>query len=115
MEFNGEIRVPGHPDVGMARFADVERMARCMPGAVIDGRGEDGSYTGAMMVAFGPKKINFRGKATHEVDIAARTGKLVGRGAADMRAARVGVTVTYSVRADPEAAASSIVALKAEA
>ena len=115
MEFAGEFRTPGSPDAVMARFADIERMARCMPGAVIDGRGEDGSYTGAMVVAFGPKKINFRGKATHEVDTAARTGKLVGRGAADMRAARIGVTVTYSVREDPEASPGSIVALKAEA
>jgi carbon monoxide dehydrogenase subunit G len=114
MEFSGEFRTPGDPDAVMARFADVERMARCMPGAVIDGRGDDGSYTGAMVVAFGPKKISFRGRATHEVDAAAHTGKLVGRGAAEMRAARIGVTVTYSVREDP-AAAGSIVALKAVA
>jgi hypothetical protein len=32
-----------------------------------------------------------------------------------MRAARIGVTVTYSVREDPEASPGSIVALKAEA
>ncbi len=116
MEFTGEFRVPGRPDVVMARFADVERMARCMPGAVIDGRDADGTYTGAMVVAFGPKKINFRGKATHEVDLAAHTGKLVGRGAAEMRAARIGVTISYSVRDDPEAATpGSIVSLRSEA
>ena len=116
MEFSGEFRAPGDPDAVMARFADVERMARCMPGAVIDGRGDDGSYTGAMVVAFGPKNIKFRGRATHEVDAAAHTGKLVGRGAAEMRAARIGVTVSYSVRADPEAATpGSIVSLKSEA
>jgi carbon monoxide dehydrogenase subunit G len=116
MEFSGEFRAPGDPDAVMARFADVERMARCMPGAVINGRGDDGSYTGAMVVAFGPKNIKFRGRATHEVDAAARSGKLVGRGAAELRAARIGVTVTYSVREDPVAAASgSIVSLRAEA
>jgi len=116
MEFTGEFRTPGDPDSVMARFADVERMARCMPGAVIDGRGDDGSYTGAMVVAFGPKKVSFRGKATHEVDAAAHTGKLIGRGAAEMRAARIGVTITYSVRDDPDAAvAGSIVSLRAEA
>jgi len=115
MEFSGEFRAPGDPDAVMARFADVERMARCMPGAVIDGRGDDGSYTGAMVVAFGPKNIKFRGRATHEVDVAARSGKLVGRGAAELRAARIGVTVTYSVREDPDTAAGSIVSLRAEA
>ncbi len=116
MEFSGEFRVPGHPNLVMARFADVERMARCMPGAVIDGRGDDGSYTGAMVVAFGPKKISFRGRATHEMDMAARTGKLVGRGAAEMRAARIGVTTSYSVRSDPDTATpGSIVSLQSEA
>jgi len=116
MEFTGEFKVPGHPDAVMARFADVQRMARCMPGAIVDGRSEDGSYTGAMVVAFGPKKINFRGKATHEVDAAARTGKLVGRGAAELRAARIGVTVSYSVREDADAATpGSIVSLRSEA
>src|ERR1700761_1946647 len=104
MEFAGEFRTPGSPDAVMARFADVERMARCMPGAVIDGRAEDGSYTGAMVVAFGPKKINFRGKVTVETDPATHTGKLHGRGSADLRAARIGVKVTYTVRDDPAAA-----------
>jgi uncharacterized protein len=116
MHFEGQFRIPGAPDVVMRRFADVERMSRCMPGAVIEGRGDDGSYLGAMVVAFGPKKINFRGRVTHEVDAATHTGTLTGRGAADMRAARIGVKVTYAVRADPEAAAPTcIVALVSDA
>ena len=116
MHFEGEVRVPGTPDAVMRRFTNVERMARCMPGAVIEGRGDDGSYLGAMVVAFGPKRINFRGRVTHEFDTAAHTGTLTGRGAADMRAARIGVKVTYSVRADPEAAvATSVVALVSDA
>ena len=43
------------------RFADVPRMARCMPGAVLEPQAEDGSWPGAMVVAFGPKKINVQG------------------------------------------------------
>jgi carbon monoxide dehydrogenase subunit G len=116
VHFEGEFRVPGTPDAVMGRFADVERMARCMPGAVIEGRGDDGSYLGAMVVAFGPKKINFRGRVSHEFDTVAHTGTLTGRGAADMRAARIGVKVTYTVRADPDAAtATSVVALVSDA
>jgi hypothetical protein len=50
------------------------------------------------------------------VDAAARTGKLVGRGTAELRAARIGVTVTYNVREDPNATPpGSIVSLTAEA
>ena len=59
MHFEGEFSVPGHPDDVIRRFADVERMARCMPGAAIEGRDEEGNYLGGMLVAFGPKKIKF--------------------------------------------------------
>jgi uncharacterized protein len=112
MHFEGEFRVPGTPDDVMRHFTDVERMARCMPGAVIKGRGDDGSYLGAMVVSFGPKKINFRGRVTHEMDMAAHAGTLSGRGAADMRAARIGVKVSYTVRGD---GAESVVALVSDA
>ena len=116
MRFEGEFRVPGTPDAVMRHFTDIERMARCMPGAVIEGHADDGSYLGVMVVAFGPKKINFRGRVTHEPDPATHTGTLSGRGAADMRAARIGVKVTYTVRADPAAATeTSIVALVSDA
>jgi carbon monoxide dehydrogenase subunit G len=115
VHFEGEFRVPGTADAVMRHFADVERMARCMPGAVIEGRGDDGSYLGAMVVAFGPKKINFRGRVTHEIDTVAHTGTLTGRGAADMRAARIGVKITYTLRDDPAAAATTIVALVSDA
>lgn len=116
MHFEGEFRVPGTPDTVMRHFADVDRMARCMPGAVIEGRGDDGSYLGAMVVAFGPKKINFRGRVTHEIDAVLHSGTLTGRGAADLRAARIGVKVSYTVRADPAAAtATSVVALVSDA
>jgi carbon monoxide dehydrogenase subunit G len=56
MHFEGEFRVPGTPDDVIRRFADVERMTRCMPGAVIDGRDEQGNYLGGMLVAFGPRR-----------------------------------------------------------
>jgi len=116
MRFEGEFRVPGTPDAVLRHFTDIERMARCMPGAVIEGRANDGSYLGVMVVAFGPKKINFRGRVTHEPDPAAHSGTLSGRGAADMRAARIGVKVTYTVRADPLAVTeTSIVALVSDA
>jgi carbon monoxide dehydrogenase subunit G len=112
MHFEGEFRVPGTPGDVMRHFTDVERMARCMPGAVIEGRGDDGSYLGAMVVSFGPKKINFRGRVTHEMDMIDHSGTLTGRGAADMRAARIGVKVSYTVRAQ---GAESVVALVSDA
>ncbi|MBW8270033.1 SRPBCC family protein [Caldovatus aquaticus] len=118
MEFAGEFRVPGRPEEVILRFADVERMARCMPGAVVEGRDEEGAWLGAMVVAFGPKRIRFKGKLTAETDPATLSGRLQGRGTADLRAARVGFRVDYTVRADPDAPPerpASIVALRSAA
>jgi uncharacterized protein len=104
MHFEGDFRVPGTPDQVMRRFADVPRMASCMPGAVLEHQAEDGSWPGAMVVSFGPKKINFKGRVTCEFDQEAHTGKLQGRGNADMRAARIGVKLAFALHADAAAA-----------
>jgi uncharacterized protein len=103
MHFEGEFRVPGRADDVLRRFADVPRMARCVPGAVLEPQAEDGSWPGAMVVSFGPKKISFKGRVICEFDVAARTGALHGRGAADMRAARIGVKVAFALRDDAAA------------
>lgn len=115
MHFEGEFRVPGGVDDVMRRFADVPRMARCMPGAVLEPRAEDGSWPGAMVVAFGPKKINFKGRVTCEFDCAAHTGTLHGRGTADMRAARIGVKVAFALRDDAAAEFATIVRITSDA
>jgi carbon monoxide dehydrogenase subunit G len=115
MHFEGEFRVPGTPDDVIRRFADVERMTRCMPGAVIDGRDEQGNYLGGMLVAFGPKKIKFKGRVAVDTDMAAHTGSLHGRGAADMRAARIGVRINYALRDDPSTPGSTLVKLTSDA
>jgi carbon monoxide dehydrogenase subunit G len=118
MEFEGAFRIPGRPDDVMLQFTDIERMARCMPGASLEGRDEEGNYLGVMTVAFGPKKIKFRGKVRFEFDIPARSGMLRGRGAADLRAARIEMRTSFSVAPDPEApddAPMSVVKLSSEA
>jgi carbon monoxide dehydrogenase subunit G len=97
MHFEGEFRVPGKAQDVIKRFSDVPRMARCMPGAVLEPQAEDGSWPGAMVVSFGPKKINFKGKATCDFDYEALTGAVHGRGTADMRSARIGVKVAFAL------------------
>src|SRR4051794_27811564 len=117
MQFQGEFRVPGDPDTVLRRFADIERMARCMPGATLEGPAVDGRYPGAMVVAFGPKKIKFVGKLGADVDLAAHTGRLHVRGGAELRAAaRAEVDVVYTVRKDDVATTpTSIVSLTSTA
>jgi uncharacterized protein len=102
MHFEGEFQVPGEATDVLRRFADVPRMAKCMPGAVLEPQAEDGSWPGAMVVTFGPKKINFRGKATCAFDDQALTGTVTGRGTADMRAARIGVKVSFALADVPD-------------
>jgi carbon monoxide dehydrogenase subunit G len=97
MHFEGEFRVPGKAQDVIKRFSDVPRMARCMPGAMLEPQAEDGSWPGAMVVSFGPKKINFKGKATCDFDYEALTGAVHGRGTADMRSARIGVKVAFAL------------------
>jgi len=109
MHFEGSFRVPGKPADVIRRFADVPRMAKCMPGAVLEPQAEDGSWPGAMVVTFGPKKISFKGRVTPAFDFDALTGTLHGRGAADMRAARIGVKVNFTLRNDPAAPAPTTV------
>jgi carbon monoxide dehydrogenase subunit G len=109
MHFEGSFRVPGKAEDVIRRFADVPRMSRCMPGAVLEPQAEDGSWPGAMVVAFGPKKVNFKGRVTTAFDFEALTGSLHGRGAADMRAARIGVKVGFTLRNDPAASVPTTV------
>jgi uncharacterized protein len=109
MHFEGSFRVPGKPEDVIRRFADVPRMSRCMPGAVVEPQAEDGSWPGAMVVSFGPKKVNFKGRVTAAFDFDALTGSLNGRGSADMRAARIGVKVGFTLRNDPTATAPTTV------
>lgn len=115
MHFAGEFSVPSPPATVIRRFADVERMARCMPGAMIEGRDEEGNYLGAMLVSFGPKKIQFKGRVAVETDEAALTGSLRGRGAADMRAARIEVRIRYELHDDPARAGATLVKLTSDA
>lgn len=115
MHFEGEFSVPGTADEVIRRFADVERMARCMPGAVIEGRDEEGNYLGSMLVSFGPKKIRFKGRVSADTDFAAHTGSLQGRGAADMRAARIGVRINYALLDDPAKPGTTRVKLTSDA
>lgn len=109
MHFEGEFKVPGKPADVIRRFADVPRMAGCMPGAVLEPQAEDGSWPGGMVVAFGPKKIKFKGKASVDFDFDALTGSVHGRGTADMRAARIGVKVSFALRDDPDAATETTI------
>jgi carbon monoxide dehydrogenase subunit G len=72
---------------------DVERVAKCMPGAAITAKLDDKTYTGTMTVKVGPVTQSYKGKIVFEkLDAAARSAEIVatgqdirGKGGADMR------------------------------
>lgn len=101
MYFEGEFFVPGTPAEVMLRFAEVERVVCCMPGATIDGRDADGSYHGTMIVSFGPKRITFKGSVRCDFDAQGCRGTLTGRGAANLRSARIEMTTRFSTHEAP--------------
>ena len=101
MHFEGDFFVPGTPAEVMLRFAEVERVVRCMPGTTIDGLDADGSYHGTMIVSFGPKRITFKGSVRCDFDMQACKGTLTGRGAANLRSACIEITTEFSTNEAP--------------
>ena len=60
---------------------DVERVAPCLPGAAVTGRGDDGSYTGEFKVKIGPTSAAYRGSLHMEdVDEAGHTATMQAAG-----------------------------------
>jgi carbon monoxide dehydrogenase subunit G len=74
-------------------LVDVEKVAKCLPGAAITGKLDDKTYNGTMTVKVGPVQASYKGKVVFEsVDAGARTAQIVatgqdvrGRGGADLR------------------------------
>lgn len=116
MRWEGQFEIPGEPEDIFVEFANAQRMARHMPGAEITGQDKDGSFTGSLTVALGPKRLVFKGKALCEADVSAKRGKITGQGASDMRAARFKVELNWCLASGGNAGEpTTIVKLVSEA
>ena len=72
--------VIGHPvDALWALFADVPRVAECLPGVHVESAGAD-RFSGRAEIRFGPIGASFHGEGTRETDAGRRTGVIAGRG-----------------------------------
>lgn len=112
MRFDNSFEVAGTPQEVVALFEDLPLMAGFLPGASVGERNADGSYPAALVVSFGPKRIAFKGNLTNEVDRANLAGKVTGHASADMRGAKMSVTMDYRLA---PAAAGTQVSLVSEA
>ncbi|MGW1288685.1 SRPBCC family protein [Streptomyces sp. NPDC002586] len=102
MELHHEFTVPVPVDEAWQALLDIERIAPCLPGAVVEGH--DGTtVTGSVKVKVGPVTVAYRGTAVfEEQDAVAHRMVLVasGRETRGQGTARATVTGTLSERED---------------
>jgi aerobic carbon-monoxide dehydrogenase small subunit len=84
---------------------DVERVARCMPGASLTEATVDGRLKGRMAVKFGPIATNFSGSGLITRDDARRRGILYGVGRDRFTGSSVRAEVIYALHPDGESGA----------
>lgn len=115
MHFESRFTVTGSPRAVIEQFADVPLMAGFLPGASVEAPKEDGSYPATLLASFGPKKLAFRGTLTNRVDREALGGTLAGQASADVRGARMAVTMAYRLAPAEGATDTTEVLLESDA
>ncbi|TPL23456.1 carbon monoxide dehydrogenase [Mesorhizobium sp. B2-4-9] len=86
-----------------ATMEDIERVARCMPGASLVGPPVDGKIKGSVSVKIGPIATNFSGAGVVVRDEENRNGMLYGSARDKFSASSARAEVAYSVHADGDA------------
>lgn len=102
IQFNDEFIVRSDPDTVMRHFADIERIATCVPGASVSDMDDEGYWRGQMIVAFGPKKIAFRGRVKCELSLDTHSGVLVGGGVGAGGGANVKMQTRFTVTSETD-------------
>ena len=97
MRFDQHLEVEGSPRQVIVLFEDVRLLASFLPGASVGERQEDGSHPAELAVAFGPKRIVFRGRLTPSIDRDGMKGTVVGHASTDIRGAKMSVTMDYAL------------------
>jgi uncharacterized protein len=77
MKLENSFTVAAPIDETWKTLLDIERVAKCLPGAQIEPGDEDGVYRGAMKVKLGPMTVDYRGTARlQDVDEDTRTASI---------------------------------------
>lgn len=104
MRLSNTVPVPAAPDEVFALLNDVERVASCMPGAVLDGRDGD-CWQGRMKVRVGPVTAAYAGTVRIlEADAGQRRLRVQARGADTHGSGDAEAEVTLTVTEAPEGA-----------
>ncbi|MFF3838664.1 SRPBCC family protein [Streptomyces sp. NPDC001930] len=100
MQLDHSFTVPAHLDDAWKLFQDLDRVAPCMPGAVLDTLDGD-SFTGRVKVKVGAVQMSYRGEGTVTRDDAARSMLLDLSGSETRGAGTASATVTATLTVDP--------------
>ncbi|WP_077003136.1 SRPBCC domain-containing protein [Variovorax sp. KK3] len=100
MEFRNDFIVDGAPADVIAVFENVPLVAGFLPGASVGEQREDGSYPGQLVVSFGPKRLTFKGSLLNTVRPQDLAGELTGQASADVRGAKMAVSLRYQLIAE---------------
>ncbi|WP_367429307.1 SRPBCC family protein [Streptomyces celluloflavus] len=104
MRLSNTVPVPAAPDEVFALLNDVERVASCMPGAVLDGRDGD-CWQGRVKVRVGPVTAAYAGTVRFlEADAGQRRLRVQARGADTHGSGDAEAEVTLTVAEAPEGA-----------
>lgn len=93
MQLENEFLVDAPIDQTWSTLLDIQRVAQCLPGAVLESDGEDGIYRGSMQVKLGPMSLSYKGTArmaeieedSHSATIEVTAKELKGQGTASAR------------------------------
>jgi carbon monoxide dehydrogenase subunit G len=107
MKLENSFTVAAPIDHTWETLLDIERVAKCLPGAKIEPGGEEGVYRGAMKIKLGPMTVDYRGTArlqdvdedtrTASIAVQAREAKGQGTAAAVIRNQLVKITGRLSL------------------
>lgn len=100
IEVNEQFHVPADPDAVWAVVREPHQVAACIPGAVLEDEHEDGTYSGSILVQFGPARVTFRATVNFVIDEVGRIGRVEGRGKDTAGGTRANMAFSFAVAPD---------------
>src|SRR5262245_48847966 len=110
---NERIEVPAPPRTVWDILSDPRVVVECVEGASLGEQQEDGSYAAALVVKFGPAKVNFKARVVLDYDAATMSGNVTSTGKDGIGGTRVESKMKFSV-VEQEGRAGSAIPITAE-
>lgn len=109
MQIKNSFEVPVGVDATWRLLTDVEKVAKCMPGAELTEISDDGVFKGKVKVKVGPISLAFTGQARfEELDEAGKTMKMKAKGK-EARGRGAAEATVLSVLTSPDASSTEVV------